>query len=103
MLWVSEWNAGKLARYDPGDGTWKEWPLRGAAPQTYAVYVDWLGYVWVSDFGGNTVQRFDPETEQFEVFELPSNPGNVRQILGREGEVWGAESAADKLIVFRFH
>jgi streptogramin lyase len=25
----------------------------------------------------------------------------VRQILGRPGEVWGAESAADKLVVIR--
>jgi streptogramin lyase len=30
---------------------------------------------------------------------LTSNPANVRQLLGRRGEVWGAESAADKLIV----
>lgn len=29
-------------------------------------------------------------------------PGRrVRQILGRPGEVWGAESAADKLVVVR--
>jgi virginiamycin B lyase len=45
--------------------------------------------------------RFDPETEEFTSFPLPSNPGEVRQILGRPGEVWGAESAADKLVVVR--
>ena len=27
--------------------------------------------------------------------------GPVRQLLGRKGEVWGAESAADKLIAIR--
>ena len=26
----------------------------------------------------------------------------VRQILGRPGEVWGAESGADRLVVVRF-
>jgi virginiamycin B lyase len=101
-LWVSEWNAGKLARYDPRDGSWREWPLPGDAPMAYAVYVDWRGHVWVSDFGGNALHRFDPQTERFETFPLPSTPGNVRQILGRDREVWGAESAADKLIVFRY-
>jgi streptogramin lyase len=39
-LWVSEWNAGRLGRYDPAAGRRQEWPLPGQAPQPYAVYVD---------------------------------------------------------------
>src|SRR5438093_3971996 len=87
-IWVSEWNAGKLARYDPADRMWKEWTLPGTSPQAYAVYVDWIGKVWTSDFGGNALHRFDPATEQFESFPLPAQPANVRQILGRTGEIW---------------
>jgi virginiamycin B lyase len=45
--------------------------------------------------------RFDPDTERFDTYVLPHNPGNVRQILGRPGEVWFPESAADNLIVMR--
>jgi virginiamycin B lyase len=30
---------------------------------------------------------------------LPSPDAAVRQILGRRGEVWGAESGVDKLVV----
>jgi virginiamycin B lyase len=100
-MWISEWNAGQVGVYDPASGEWREWLLPGANPQAYAVYVDENDDVWLSDFGANTIVRFDPETESFESFPLPSNPGNVRQILGREGEVWGAESAADKLVVIR--
>ena len=100
-MWVSEWNAGRLSRYDPVADRWAGWPLPGESPQAYAVYVDETDIVWVSDFGGNALHRFDPGTETFETFPLPSNPGNVRQILGRPGEVWGAESAADQLIVVR--
>jgi virginiamycin B lyase len=66
------------------------------------VYVDEHDRVWLSDFGANSIVRFDPTTEQFTSFPLPSNPGDVRQILGRPGEVWGAESAADKLVVVRY-
>ena len=100
-IWVSEWNAGQLAVYDPVDGSWREWRLPGDNPQAYAVYVDDRDIVWLSDFGANTFVRFDPETEEFTSFPLPNNPGNIRQILGRPGEVWGPESAADTLVVIR--
>lgn len=100
-IWVSEWNSGAVSRYDPATGEWATWPLPGSQPQAYAVYVDEADSVWLSDFGGNSLVRFDPNSETFDVFALPSQPGNVRQILGRPGEVWGAESAADQLVVVR--
>ena len=65
------------------------------------MYVDDVDMVWLSDFGANTLVRFDPTSETFEVFELPSPGADVRQILGRPGEVWGAESGTDKLVVVR--
>jgi virginiamycin B lyase len=100
-IWSSQWNAGQVAVYDPAANTWQEWKLPGSDPQAYAVYVDNRDVVWLSDFGANALVRFDPSTQAFTPFPLPSKPGNVRQILGRPGEVWGAESAADKLIVIR--
>jgi virginiamycin B lyase len=101
-IWVAEWFAGQVAVYDPGGATWREWRLPGDAPQAYAVYVDETDAVWLTDFGANAIVRFDPETETFQSFPLESQPANVRQLLGRPGEVWGAESAADRLVVVRF-
>ena len=45
--------------------------------------------------------RFDPKTEKFESFPLPDSYASVRQLAGRKGEVWGAESAADKLFMIK--
>ena len=101
-IWVSEWNTGQVAVYDPESGDWREWKLPGTRPRAYAVYVDENDLVWLSDFGANAVVSFDPETEEFVVFGLPSTPSNVRQILGRPGEVWLPESAADQLVVVRY-
>jgi virginiamycin B lyase len=101
-VWVSEWNAGQLGRYDPATNTWKEWRLPGKNPGAYAVYVDDQDKVWLSDFGANALVRFDPVKEAFDVFPLPSSGANVRQLLGRHGEVWGAESGVDKLVVIRY-
>ncbi|MGH9280343.1 MAG: virginiamycin B lyase family protein, partial [Acidimicrobiales bacterium] len=100
-VWVSEWNAGQVAAYDPATSTWREWKLPGNSPQAYAVYVDDADKIWLSDFSANTLVMFDPVSETFRSHDLPSRPSNVRQILGRRGEVWGAESAADKIVVVR--
>ena len=101
-VWSSEWNAGQVTRYEPATGEWRSWALPGPAPRAYAVYVAEDDSVWLSDFGANTLVRFDPEREVFDSFPLPSSHGNVRQLLGRPGEVWGAESAADQLVVIRY-
>jgi len=59
-IWVSEWNAGQVAVYDPKTQSWKEWRLPGDNPMAYAVYVDENDLVWLSDFGANILVRFDP-------------------------------------------
>lgn len=100
-LWVTEWFSGSLAMYDPETEGWTEWSLPGSSPMPYAVYVDEVDAVWVTDFGSNSTLRFDPATEEWLAFELDSQPAEVRQLLGREGEIWGAESAADQLVVVR--
>jgi virginiamycin B lyase len=100
-LWVTEWFAGTLARYDPARRTWDEWRLPGPGPQPYAVFVDDRDIVWVTDFASNSLVRFEPATERFRTFAFPSSGAEVRQLLGRPSEVWGAESGTDKLVVLR--
>src|SRR6266545_4010377 len=100
-IWVSEWNAGNVSRYDPRAGAWKTWKLPGEHPRAYAVYVDDKDMVWLSDWGANAMVRFDPEAEKFQAFPSDRRGANVRQILGRPGEVWAPESGADRLVVYR--
>jgi virginiamycin B lyase len=100
-IWISEWNAGKVGMYDPSRKRWREWRVPGSNPMIYAVFVDDRDKVWLSDFGANALVRFDPVTARFTVIELPSADAAVRQIHGRPGEVWGAESGTDKLVVVR--
>jgi virginiamycin B lyase len=101
QIWVSEWNVGQVGRYDPRTGEWQEWALPGNRPSTYAVYVDEQDMVWLSDWGSNALVRFDPTTETFEQFAMPLSNADIRQINGRPGEVWAAESGQDRLVVIR--
>src|ERR671932_628152 len=101
VIWVSEWNAGQVGRFDPVSGEWSEWKLPGSAPHAYAVYVDEQDMVWLSDWGTNALVRFDPASQSFEPFVMPLSGANIRQINGRPGEVWAAESGQDRLVVIR--
>ena len=100
-LWISEWNSGQLSRYTPATRTWKSWKLPGAEPKAYAVYVDERDIVWVSDFGANATLAFDPRTEKWTTHSGSVPGANVRQILGRPGEIFLPESGADRIMVVR--
>jgi virginiamycin B lyase len=102
LLWVSFWHAGEVARYDPEGRTWKTFALPKSKSGCYSVYVDDKDKVWVTDFVANAILRFDPATEKFESFPSNKRGAAVRQMLGRAGEVWGAESGTDRLVVLRY-
>ena len=101
QIWVSEWNAGQLGFFSAHVNLWKEWRMPGANPMPYAVYVDESDIVWLTDFGANAIVRFDPLTEKFTSYPHAQPNAAVRQLLGRPGEVWGAMSGQDKLLLIR--
>lgn len=100
-IWVSEWNSGNVSVHDPAAKTWRQWKLPGGNPKPYAVYVDERDIVWLSDFGANAMVAFDPRTEKFDSIPFPRDSANVRQILGRAGEVWVPESGTEHISVIR--
>jgi virginiamycin B lyase len=100
-IWVSEWNAGKVAVFDPVTHQWREWRLPGDDPHAYAIFVDDHDIVWLSEWSANALVRFDPHAERFEVFSLPRQHANVREMMGRPGELWLSESGTDHLLLYR--
>ena len=98
-LWISEWNSGQVSVYDPAQKAWKQWKLPGNSPHTYAVYVDETDRIWLTDFSANAIVRFNPATEKFESFPSSESGAAVRQLHGRPGEAWGAESGNNRLVM----
>ncbi|MBS0534926.1 MAG: lyase [Proteobacteria bacterium] len=101
ILWVSFWNTGEVGRYDPLNKVWRVWKMPDADNGAYAVFVDDKDKVWLSDWNSNAILRFDPATEKFERFASNRKRADVRQMLGRPGELWAAESGTDRLVVIR--
>jgi virginiamycin B lyase len=97
-IWVSYWNTGQVGMYDPATKSWREWKLPGVA-HPYSVWVDSSDKVWLTEWSTNAIVRFDPVTEKFESFPSDRSGANVRQMLGRAGEAWGAESGNDRLVM----
>jgi virginiamycin B lyase len=97
-IWVSYWNTGQVGMYDPATRGWKEWKLPGNA-HAYSVWVDATDKVWLTDWSTNALVRFDPVTGKFDSYPSDKPQANVRQMLGRAGEAWGAESGLDRLVM----
>ena len=73
--------------------------MPGERPRTYSVYVDEKDKVWLTDFGGNAIVRFDPVTNEFNSFPSDKPNANVRQMDGKPGQAWGGESGTNRLIM----
>ncbi len=98
-VWVSEWTAGKVGMFDPAKHQWREWSLPGNGPHAYAIFVDDHDVVWLSEWTANALVRFDPRTEHFDVMTFPLPNSNVRQMMGRKGEVWMSASGTDHVLL----
>ena len=77
------------------------WAQPARPTRAAAGYVDERDIVWVSDWGADVILSFDPRTEQFTPYPMSEKGADVRQILGRSGEVWLPESATSRLMVIR--
>jgi virginiamycin B lyase len=97
-LWISEWLSGQVSSYDPTTKQWRQWKPAERS-RMYAVFVDDRDLVWLTEWESNSILRFDPASETFTRFPSDRSGAQVRQILGRPGELWGAESGTDRLVV----
>ena len=98
-IWVSEWLSGNLSMYNPVDQSWKMFKPPVDNPKTYSVYVDDKDMVWITEWTSNAIMRFDPRAQKWDSYPSNARGAAVRQMLGRSGEAWGAESSNNRLVV----
>jgi virginiamycin B lyase len=80
VLWYLDYARGYLGRFDPATGKASEWPSPGG-PRSQPYGIAAVGDVlWYSEAGvkPNTLVRFDPKTETFQTWVIPSGGGVVR-------------------------
>ena len=91
-MWVPEFSANRLARFDPRSETFTEYELPVPDALPYVARVGPDGSVWVGTAGADLVARFDPAREIFTLVPLPTPGGLIRHldVDMRSGDVWGA-------------
>ncbi|MSO57212.1 MAG: hypothetical protein EXQ55_09890 [Acidobacteria bacterium] len=99
-IWYSDYSRGYLGRLDPATSQVKEWVSPGGAQsQPYGIVVIG-GNVWYSESGvqPNTVVMFDPATEKFRTWPIPSGGGVVRNVsVTGDGDLALALSGVNKV------
>ena len=99
-LWVVRYGDGKLTHIDAKTSkVIKSYDTPAGEPgKPYAVTVDGTGKVWMNEIGTDTVALFDPSTEKFRVFPLPTkNEGIRKMIVDAKGRLWYMGSHSGKL------
>ena len=82
VIYYADYPRGMLGRLDPQSGKVAEWPSPGGPKSEPYGMVFARGAVWYSESGTrpNTLVRFDPKSEQFQTWAIPSGGYIVRKM-----------------------
>jgi virginiamycin B lyase len=105
MIWYVNSGRGRLGRYNPQTGEIREWDSpSGPESHPYAIAVI-NGIVWYNESGvrPDTLVRFDPHTERFESWAIPSSDfyaGMVRHMRAtRDGNLLLHQGSTNRIIL----
>ena len=103
IVWVPGYASGVLGRFDPTIERWKVYPLPTGVPGP-----DGFGYsdtpyslnanrkndeVWVNGSASDTLIRFEPGSERFTIFPLPTGASFTREVeFDADNNVWTCTS-----------
>jgi streptogramin lyase len=98
-LWIPSFSESLVARFDPKTREFREWKLDlpdalGETP--YALHVDRRSdVVWICGTNSDSLIRFDPVSERFTVYPLPTRVTYTRELdFDERGRVWTSNSNA---------
>jgi virginiamycin B lyase len=104
MIWYVNSSQGRLGRYNPKTGDIKEWDSpSGPKSHPYAILVV-NGAVWYNESAmrPDALVRFDPATETFQSWPIPSGgvyAGIIRHMLAdRDGNLLIHQSSTNRII-----
>ncbi len=95
-LWIPGFSSGLIARYNLQTGKFKTWKLpTGGVETPYALNVDRrTDTVWICGTASDTLMSFNPASERFTVYPLPTRVTFTREIdFDKDGAIWTSNSS----------
>jgi virginiamycin B lyase len=99
-IWYTDFPRGYIGRFDPATGQVREWASPGGPRSLPYGIAAAGGILWYSESGvrPNTLVRFDPKSEKFQSWIIPSGGGVVRHMMATpEGDVLLACSGVNRI------
>ena len=100
MVWYVNSTRGRIGRLNPANGAIKEWASPSGPkshPYSLAVIDD---KIWYNESGmrPDALVRFDPETETFQSWAIPSGVGIIRHVwVTRDGNLLIHQSSSNRV------
>ncbi len=96
-LWIPSFSSGRIARFDPQTRSFESWalPVEPLGTETpYALHVRRTDdTVWICGTNSDSLIGFEPGTETFTVYPLPSRVTYTREIdFDAQGRIWTSNS-----------
>jgi virginiamycin B lyase len=86
-VWVAEYSAGLIARFDAKIETFKEFELPGPGPTPYGLGIDSDNKVWYSSFDQDVLGCLDPKTGKITIYPFPHSENTIREFF-RDSQGW---------------
>ncbi len=102
-IWYTDYARGFVGRLDARTGNVREWPSPGGPKSQPYGMATLDGVLWYSESNvkPNTLVRFDPKTEKFQTWEIPSGGGVIRHMHVRDHEIGIACSGVNRVGIVR--
>ena len=101
MIWFCIFDAGKIARFDPGTETFKEFALPHPMTKPYALGIAPDRMIWYSSEYRDVIGRLDPDTGTVTEFPMPYTDNGMRDFfLDGQGRIWYGSPPNNKVGYF---
>jgi virginiamycin B lyase len=101
MIYVGEYQGGKMLQFNPKTQTSTEFPLPGPDPSPYALGFDADGYLWYDSHNMDVIGRFDTKTGKVIEYPFPHSELAMREFFrDSQGRMWYGSSPNNKVGYF---
>lgn len=97
VLWVTERDGNRIARFDPATESWQEYDLPTADSQPWGLALDAAGDVWFAETAANQIGKMEAASGTITEYGELTAGSQPWGVAVSDGVVWFTQRAADQI------